>query len=90
MRDESGQEPSTSPPAAARVLISVGFVAVGLAAVFNIVGWIQHGQLNWRGLVTSLGIGLLLSANLVGPQRRALYYVLHAASIALILVSFLL
>jgi len=90
MRDESGQGPSTLLPAAARVLMGIGFVLVALALVLNLATWIQGGQLNRRGFLTSLGIGLLLSALLAGFQRRALFYALLVASLALNLVSFFL
>jgi hypothetical protein len=90
MRDTSGPGPSASPPTALRALAAIGFVFVGLALVLRSVSCIQHGELKWRGFVTSLGIGLLLIAFFLGPRRRALYYALLVTSIALLPISFLL
>jgi hypothetical protein len=90
MRDESGRGPSTSLAAVARVLLGIGLVLVAFALVLNLATWVQGGQLNRRGFLTSLGIGLLLSALFAGPQRRALFYALLVTSLALIPVSFFL
>jgi len=46
--------------------------------------------LKWRGFVTSLAIGLLLSAVSLGPRRRALSIALLVTSLALTPVIFLL
>ena len=90
MRDTSGPGPSASPPTALRALAAIGFVLVGPALVLHTVSCSQHGELKWRGFVTSLGVGLLLSAISLGPRRRALYIALLVTSIALIPISFLL
>jgi hypothetical protein len=90
MAEELGQGQSIWHDKTGRVVWSIAAVAVVLSVAFNIVDWAEHGQLNWRGLVTSVGIGTLLLAYLVGPQRRVFFYALLVASLALVPVSFLL
>ena len=90
MAEEFGQRRSIWHYKTGRVVWSIAAVAVVLSVAFNIVNWAEHGQLNWRGFVTSVGIGTLLLALLAGPQRRVFFYALLVVSLALVPISFLL
>ena len=65
----------------------VVIVLVGISLAFHLVDWWAEGQPSWRGLINSVGVGLLGLALVVGRQRRRTYNALIGVSLALVVLS---
>lgn len=62
-------------------------VLAGFSLAFSLMAWWTGGLPIWRGLVTSVGIGLLGLAFVLGPQPRGRYNTLIGISLVLCVLS---
>ena len=77
----------TRVPATARLSGGIVIALAGLALILSVMASWEGGRPIWRGLVGSMGVGLLGFALIIGRQRRRLYYALIGVSFALSVLS---
>jgi hypothetical protein len=62
-------------------------VAVTMSLLATAAAWRSTGIINWRNVVTSVGIGLLGVALVAGSSRPILFSVLVTLSLILVIVT---
>jgi hypothetical protein len=62
-------------------------VAVTMSLLATAAAWRSTGIINWRNVVTSVGIGLLSVALVAGSSRPILFSVLVTLSLILVIVT---
>jgi hypothetical protein len=62
-------------------------VLTTMSLLATAASWRSTGIINWRNVVTSVGIGLLGAAFVAGSGRPVLFFVLVALSLILVIVT---